>query len=225
MSEKKRITIGLEVGVAIMLLVVISLAPPNQQREQSPQSDPIQAKEHAVKLTNANLPAPPIDLGTNVAKPGTNVPDQKKDPNHNPVIELLWPNSPLAREQLYSYLHRCRGMRFGILRHQRVQILEDTRNIDLGTVARLVQGPLTSQEQTLMNRSKATGQPIRLFPTPFNQQVLGAFNKALGTRLSSAQHLSARYYLIGAHLQLVDVRLDSKQSAIKLSLGEGCQKS
>lgn len=147
-----------------------------------------------------------------------------------PSIELVWPRGKAQRARLYGYLHECRGMRLGVLYHDRVELLEPTSELgaelNLGGVARLVSGSLSPREQAMYSQSEHPGQPVRLFPAVFDQRVLRALRRVLGSAFEQAETLRASYGFQNGHLSLSDIRLDGKQfEGVVVHLGSECQKS
>ena len=220
-------------GLVVVLCLRVAFDPPTRANDQAlkppsnvPDSNAKKNAHQPIAFIEVPLPAPPgLDQeGEAEFGPVT----------HNavlgPAIELVWPKGKAQRGRLYGYLYECRGMRLGVLYQGRVELLEPASELgaelNLGGVARLVSGALSPREQAMYSQSQHPGQPVRLFPAVFDQRVLRALRRALGSEFGRAKTLRAGYGFQNGRLSLSDIRLDGKQIAgVVVQLGSECQKS
>lgn len=178
----------------------------------------------SLNMVELALPAPPNAVPQRGREMSSNSPESGK----GPVIELHWPSKLIEREQLYTYLHQCQGMRLAILVQQRAILLEKEAKDSggLSGVARLVSGPLSQHERHLLQQAEQSGEPLRLLPASFDRKVIQALKQAQGNKLEQVRSISAHYRLNGQQLTLEGIWLDGKQlPGVVLPLASGCQNS
>lgn len=226
----KRLTCNaLNVVTAVLLLLMLawaSMGPTTKRPEvnppvdQNPPSQLEKLEESGLTLLATELPAPPVSQPNGGDKP----PIPPVELGQGPNIELLWPQDPRQQEQLYRYLHRCKGMRLGLLDNRGVTLLEPNQpGTRLSQMVRLAGSTLTKMEQKIIQGQTLTGQPVRLLPEQFDQLLIHLLHNKIGAEFSSSRQIKASYQLLGSRLSLNNFMLDGRPLSLQISLGGSCK--
>ncbi len=130
-------------------------------------------------------------------------------------IELAWPNEISARQDVFTFLYQCIGMKFGVLNNQKVSLVRiPSRNTRFNEKQqpsewlRIAQGKLAKQELRWLQQYNLSGTPVRLFPKMVDWQLAKHINNQLnGKPLKS---LRAHYKRDNQHLILTGIKLNGQ---------------
>ncbi|MDN4501400.1 hypothetical protein QX776_03265 [Alteromonadaceae bacterium BrNp21-10] len=119
-------------------------------------------------------------------------------------IELMLPNNPQQRAQLFSYFYECAGVAFGVFNDDRVEVLSNSRQQDYSHWLRVAQGELNYREIKWL-RGGNIGRPVRLFPKELDWQLSHQLSQHLNGR--PLESLLGEYYLnqAGVHLRNISI--------------------
>jgi len=139
-------------------------------------------------------------------------------------IEIAWPNNTLERQNTFSFLYQCLGMKFGVLNWPKSnqpkvtlakasyqnssnfsKMKSDNSN-QASDWLRIAQGQLASQERHWLKQYNLSGTPVRLFPKVIDWQLASLLTQQLNNvPLTSFR---ARYKYANNHLMLTNIRLN-----------------
>ena len=127
-----------------------------------------------------------------------------------PNIQLAWPQTVAAHQQLFSVFRRCAGMRLGKLNAGRLVAIEPGASRVMSGYMRVAAGAALPEERRISQQLQAVGQSVRLFPRVFDQRLLSGLDRALDGKLSTMGTVRAEYRWANGRLQLVNISGDGK---------------
>jgi len=138
-------------------------------------------------------------------------------------IEIAWPNDTADRQNTFSFLYQCIGMKFGVLNWQNengqqtnkqkvilaknpyISVTEQN-NGQVSDWLRIAQGQLATQERRWLKQYSLSGTAVRLFPKKLDWQLAHLLTQQLNTiPLTSFR---ARYKYINNSLMLTNIQLN-----------------
>ena len=212
-------------------------------------SSPVFPEEKAPKNKLINSPAKQqassiqkIAIQTSTAKTTLKQKKNKKEPNTKNVaemyqqltsnnsidIEIAWPNNNIERQNTFSFLYQCLGMKFGVLNGQQTnqpkvtlakQPYKNQKNKNNSSTStasssqvsdwlRIAQGQLANQERDWLKKYNLSGTPVRLFPKAIDWQLAHLLTQQLNNvPLTSFR---ARYKYGNNSLMLTNIKLNGK---------------
>jgi hypothetical protein len=150
-----------------------------------------------------------------VTKESTSAIYQQLVSDNSISIELAWPNKSSVRQDLFTFLYQCIGMKFGVLNNQKVTLTKTFyQNVNANDEQqpsewlRIAQGQLASQERLWLKQYHLSGTPVRLLPKEVDWQLAKLINNQLkGKPLKS---LRAHYKYDHQRLMLRNIRLNGR---------------
>ena len=135
-------------------------------------------------------------------------------------IEIAWPNDGTDRQNTFSFLYQCLGMKFGVLNWKKGneakvtlaknphQSLAANNGNQVSDWLRIAQGQLARQEQDWLKQYSLSGTPVRLFPKAVDWQLARLLTKQLNnTPLTSFR---ARYKYDNKQFMLTNIQLNGQ---------------
>lgn len=132
-------------------------------------------------------------------------------------IEIAWPENSRERQDTFTFLYQCIGMKFGVLHWQQssqqvsqqkvtlaknpyLQVSMDNNRQQVSDWLRIAQGQLAKQEQYWLQKYALSGTPVRLFPKALDWQLASLLtqqlnNTALTSFRARYQHRDDRFML------------------------------
>jgi len=146
-------------------------------------------------------------------------------------IEIAWPKNRHDRQDTFTYLYQCIGMRFGVLNgltsakkkvtlvnnYEQYNVHNNPRDIknamannaqQVSDWLRIAQGQLANQEHHWMQKYTLTGTPVRLFPKTVDWQL--AHLLTLQLKSANLTSFRARYQRSGDHLLLTNISVNGR---------------
>ncbi|WP_157465862.1 hypothetical protein [Colwellia sp. TT2012] len=130
-------------------------------------------------------------------------------------IEIAWPDKSTERESIFSYLYQCIGMQFGVLKNQKVTLIQnnyqnitDNHSNQASDWLRIAQGQLARQEYHWLEQYYLSGTPVRLFPKAVDWQLARLLTSHL--KKERLQSLRARYMQLGNQFMLTNITLNGR---------------
>lgn len=144
-------------------------------------------------------------------------------------IEIAWPNNAKERQNTFSFLYQCIGMKFGVLNKQangtnKVTLAKNTYHLNSKHLnnkhlnnnhfnathtsdwLRIAQGELAMQEIQWLKQYSLSGTPVRLFPKSIDWQLASLLTKKLNN--TPLIHFRARYKYQNNQLVLSNIVLN-----------------
>ena len=154
-----------------------------------------------------------------------------------PAIEIAWPASAAAREQLYRRFRTCYGLRVAVLDGAERLFVADgvpgapwLLNLDaFSGFMRQGQGSAGPDEAAVLRRIRArhglarAGAPVRIFPRHVDAALLGGLQQIVGAAYAERKAIRARYALQGSRVLVEDVRADGSALPGRVDLSPAAQ--
>lgn len=134
-------------------------------------------------------------------------------------IEIAWPKNNIERQNTFTFLYQCLGMKFGVLNGQQTNqpkvtlakqpytnVIKSNTDNQISDWLRIAQGQLAHQEQEWLQKYELSGTPVRLFPKAIDWQLATLLTQQLGN--APLTSFRARYKYSNNRLMLTNIKLN-----------------
>jgi len=149
---------------------------------------------------------------------------KKIDQKNSPDIQISLPKNTNHQIQVVQVLRQCLGVTLGKLSATGKVLAREQHRAPVSPYIRLVEGRLTLQEQSIVNRwRKLPGSIVRFYPEVADARVLGGLHQLMNGAIEN-KTITGEYRVQGGELILTNITINAKANSTEIVIAKTCQR-
>jgi len=149
---------------------------------------------------------------------------KKIDQKNSPDIQITLPKNTNHQIQVVQVLRQCLGVTLGKLSATGKVLAREQHRAPVSPYIRLVEGRLTLQEQSIVNRWRhLPGSIVRFYPEVADARVLGGLHQLMNGAIEN-KTITGEYRVQRGELILTNISINAKANSTELVIAKTCQR-